>query len=169
MFFGGDLYGIIEKLDYLQTLGVNCLLLSPIFDARSNHKYDTGNYMEVDQMFGGNKALEALIAEADKRNMYVVLDGVFNHTGDDSYYFNKYGHYDSIGAYQSQASDFYDWYKFSHFPDRYDSWWGIDILPATIKTPLFSEFCERRKGGCRPLSQKRNRRLAAGCGRRIAG
>lgn len=52
MFFGGDLYGIIEKLDYLQTLGVNCLYLSPIFDARSNHKYDTGNYMEVDQMFG---------------------------------------------------------------------------------------------------------------------
>lgn len=147
MFFGGDLYGIIEKLDYLQTLGVNCLYLSPIFDARSNHKYDTGNYMEVDQMFGGNKALEALIAEADKRNMYVVLDGVFNHTGDDSYYFNKYGHYDSIGAYQSQASDFYDWYKFSHFPDRYDSWWGIDILPATNKNcPSFQNFVNGEKG-----------------------
>lgn len=128
-FFGGDLWGVAEKLDYLLSLGVNCIYLSPVFEAYSNHKYDTGNYMKVDAEFGGEEALSHLIRECKKRKIKIILDGVFNHTGADSLYFNKFGKYDSIGAYQSRKSPYYSWYDFQHFPDKYTSWWGIDILP----------------------------------------
>ena len=129
MFFGGDLYGIVEKLDYLKELGVSCLYLSPIFEAYSNHKYDTGNYMEVDSMFGSEEALDLLIIEAKKRDIHIIFDGVFNHTGADSIYFNKFGNYDSIGAYQSKDSKYYDWYNFRSFPNDYECWWDVKILP----------------------------------------
>ena len=128
-FFGGSLWGIIEKLDYLKSLSVNCIYLSPIFEAYSNHKYDTGNYREVDKMFGGREALDALLAACKARGIKVILDGVFNHTGDDSLYFNRYGKYPSVGAYQSEQSPYRDWYHFRRYPTQYESWWGIDILP----------------------------------------
>lgn len=128
-FFGGSLWGVIEKLDYLKSLSVNCIYLSPIFEAYSNHKYDTGNYREVDQMFGGREALDALLAECKARGIKVILDGVFNHTGDDSLYFNRYGKYPSVGAYQSEQSPYRDWYYFRRYPTQYESWWGIDVLP----------------------------------------
>ena len=128
-FFGGSLWGVIEKLDYLESLSVNCIYLSPIFKAYSNHKYDTGNYHEIDEMFGGREAFDALLAACKKRGIKVILDGVFNHTGDDSIYFNRYGKYDSLGAYQSEKSPYYEWYHFLRFPNQYESWWGIDILP----------------------------------------
>lgn len=132
MFFGGDLYGVAQKLDYIKSLGVSYIYLSPIFEARSNHKYDTGDYMKVDSMFGGDEALKLLIDEAKKRDIGIIIDGVFNHTGDDSVYFNKYGRYNSLGAYQSKKSKYHKWYYFRDFdnaPDDYDSWWNIDILP----------------------------------------
>ncbi len=129
IFFGGTLDGVTEKLDYIASLGVNTVYLSPIFEAYSNHKYDTGDYMTVDAMFGGNEALTRLIAEAKKRGIGILLDGVFNHTGSDSVYFNRKGRYPSVGAYQSKNSPYYDWYEFQHFPDRYTAWWGIPILP----------------------------------------
>ncbi len=129
MFFGGNLYGVAEKFDYLKSLSVNCIYLSPIFDAASNHKYDTGNYMAVDEMFGGEDALLHLLREAEKRDMRVILDGVFNHTGADSLYFNRYGNYDSVGAYQSKKSPYYEWFDFQKFPNKYTAWWGIEILP----------------------------------------
>ena len=100
-FFGGNLWGVAEKLEYLASLGVTTLYLSPVFKAYSNHKYDTGDYMQVDEMFGGEAALDHLIERAKQYGMRLILDGVFNHTGDDSRYFNRYGKYDSIGAYQS--------------------------------------------------------------------
>ena len=128
-FFGGTLWGILDKLDYLQSLGVGVLYLSPIFKAASNHKYDTGDYAEVDAQFGGEEALRALLAECKKRDIGVMLDGVFNHTGDDSRYFNRRGHYDAVGAYQSKESPFADWYYFKKFPDSYECWWNIEILP----------------------------------------
>ncbi len=128
-FFGGNLIGLAEKLDYLSELGVSVIYLCPIFKAYSNHKYDTGDYMQVDEMFGGDKALEELIHKAGKKGIKIILDGVFNHTGDDSIYFNKYGKYDSIGAYQSKDSMYSDWFSFKSFPDEYESWWGIPILP----------------------------------------
>ncbi len=129
VFFGGNLWGVAEKLDYLQKLGVKVIYLSPIFKAYSNHKYDTGDYMTVDPGFGGEAAFENLLAKASEYGMKVILDGVFNHTGDDSLYFNRYGTYDTVGAYQSEDSDYADWFKFRAFPDEYESWWGIPILP----------------------------------------
>ncbi len=128
-FFGGNLWGIIEKLDYLTSLGVTVLYLSPIFQAASNHKYDTGDYERVDAAFGGEAALEALIARAKEHGIRIILDGVFNHTGDDSRYFNRYGRYSELGAYQSKQSPYAEWYSFKAFPDDYECWWGVDILP----------------------------------------
>ena len=129
MFFGGNLYGVADKLDYIASLGVKCIYLSPVFEAYSNHKYDTGNYMKVDDAFGGDEALNLLVSEAKKRGIYIILDGVFNHTGADSLYFNKFGKYNSVGAYQSKKSKYFSWYSFQKFPDIYTSWWGINILP----------------------------------------
>ncbi len=128
-FYGGTLDGITDKLDYIQSLGANIIYLSPIFEAASNHKYDTGDYMTVDAMFGGDKALERLICECKRRGMKLILDGVFNHTGADSIYFNRYSRYDTLGAYQSEKSDYFSWYNFKEFPNKYDAWWGIEILP----------------------------------------
>lgn len=129
MFFGGDLYGVIEKLDYIKSLGVNCLYLSPVFEAYSNHKYDTSDYMSIDSMFGSEKALDELIKEAKKRDMHIILDGVFNHTGSDSIYFNQKGTYNSLGAYQSKESPYFEWYNFREHPDNYECWWDVKILP----------------------------------------
>ena len=128
-FFGGTLYGIIEKLDYIKSLGTTLIYLSPIFEAYSNHKYDTGDYMTVDAMFGGEEALKLLISEAERRGIGIILDGVFNHTGSDSIYFNKNGRYDTVGAYQSVNSPYYSWFDFQKHPDKYTCWWGIEILP----------------------------------------
>lgn len=132
VFFGGDLYGVIEKLDYIKSLGVNCIYLSPIFEAYSNHKYDTANYMKVDSMFGSDEALDSLIIEAKRRGIHIILDGVFNHTGSDSVYFNKKGKYDTVGAYQSKDSEFYDWYNFRKYPNDYECWWNVEILPRVM-------------------------------------
>ena len=129
VFFGGNLWGVIEKLDYLESLGVGIIYLSPVFKAYSNHKYDTGNYHEIDGMFGGEEAFDKLIAEADKRGIRIILDGVFNHTGDDSLYFDKYGKYGGTGAYTNPDSEYRSWYTFKRYPRAYESWWGIDILP----------------------------------------
>jgi len=131
-FFGGDLYGVAEKLDYIKSLGVSCIYLSPIFEAYSNHKYDTANYMQVDSMFGSDEALDYLISEAKKRNIHIILDGVFNHTGSDSVYFNKKGTYHEKGAYQSKHSKYYKWYNFKDYPDKYECWWNIEILPRVM-------------------------------------
>ena len=128
-FFGGTLYGVIEKLDYLKSLGTTIIYLSPIFEAYSNHKYDTGDYMKVDDMFGGEKALVLLIKEAKKRGIEIILDGVFNHTGADSRYFNRFGKYNDVGAFQSSDSQYFEWYEFQKFPNKYTCWWGIEILP----------------------------------------
>lgn len=129
VFFGGDLYGIAANLDYIASLGTSILYLSPVFDAATNHKYDTADYLSVDDMFGGDEALRFLCDEAKKWGIRVILDGVFNHTGSDSIYFNKEGHYDSVGAYQSPDSPYADWYTFRKFPDDYECWWGVKILP----------------------------------------
>ncbi|MBQ8882440.1 MAG: glycoside hydrolase family 13 protein [Clostridia bacterium] len=145
--FGGNLYGIIEKLDYLKSLSVKCIYLNPIFDAASNHKYDTANYRRVDADFGGNEALAMLIKEAKARGMEIILDGVFSHTGEDSIYFNRYGHYDSVGAYQSKESPYYEWYDFIDYPEDYTSWWGIKLLPCVKENnPSYNEFINGEEG-----------------------
>lgn len=145
VFFGGDLYGVIEKLDYIASLGTKNIYLSPVFDAYSNHKYDGGDYLTVDPMFGGDEALRELCEAARARGINIILDGVFNHTGDDSVYFNKYGRYDSVGAYQSEDSPYRSWYSFGDTKDDYESWWGIKILPRVDSSHSdFQRFiCDR--------------------------
>ncbi len=128
-FYGGTLYGIIDKLDYIKSLGTTAIYLSPIFTSVSNHKYDTGDYMNVDPGFGGEKALLNLIDACKERDIELILDGVFNHTGSDSIYFNRNNRFKSLGAYQSKESPYFSWYDFRCHPNSYASWWGIDILP----------------------------------------
>ena len=140
-FFGGDLRGVINKLDYLASLGVGCIYLNPIFEAHSNHKYDTGDYLRVDPMYGDDETLRELCAEAKKRGISVMLDGVFSHTGADSVYFNRYGRYPSEGAYQSPVSPYFDWYTFFSYPDGYKSWWGFEALPEVREDePSYREY-----------------------------
>ena len=129
-FFGGNLAGIVEKLDYLETLGVTTLYLCPIFEADSNHRYNTGDYEKIDPMLGTEEDFKTLCDEAHRRGMRVMLDGVFNHTGNNSRYFNALGQYPTLGAAQSKDSPYYDWYHFHTWPTTYDSWWGIHTLPA---------------------------------------
>lgn len=128
-YFGGDLNGIEQKLGYLKSLGVTCIYLNPIFEAQSNHRYDTADYEKIDSMLGTEKDFKSLCESAKKLGIRIMLDGVFSHTGDDSRYFNRYSRYGSLGAYQSKESPYYGWYKFNKWPDDYESWWGIEILP----------------------------------------
>ena len=147
--FGGNLWGVAEKLDYLASLGVKVIYLSPIFEAYSNHKYDTGDYMTVDGGFGGEPALDNLIQKANEHGMKIILDGVFNHTGDDSRYFNRYGLYPTEGAAQVKDSPYHNWYHFRKFPDEYESWWGIPILPKLNHTnPTCRSYFTGEDGVC---------------------
>lgn len=129
-FYGGNLKGVIEKLEYLKNLGVNIIYLNPIFEASSNHKYDTADYKTIDPMFGDENIFKELCHKAERLGIKIILDGVFNHTGSDSIYFNKFGNYSSLGAYQSKSSTYYKWYIFSEYPDKYECWWGIDNHPS---------------------------------------
>ncbi len=127
--YGGNLKGIINKLDYFEDLGVDIIYLSPIFEAEGHHKYNVGDYEKIAADFGDMEIFKLLISEIKKRDMHIILDGVFNHSGSNSKYFNKYGNYDSLGAYQSKDSKYYSWYKFIDFPDKYECWNNIDTLP----------------------------------------
>lgn len=128
VFFGGNLWGIAEKLDYLKSLNIGVIYLSPIFEARSNHKYDIGNYLNIDSGFGGNVAFDNLLNKAKELGIKVILDGVFNHTGADSLYFDRNGSYGGKGAYGNPESKYRTWYSFRD-DGEYDCWWGIKILP----------------------------------------
>lgn len=152
-FFGGSLQGIIEKLDYLHELGVSILYLNPIFTARSNHRYDTGDYEHVDPLLGTNTDLMALCREADHRQIKIILDGVFSHTGADSRYFNKLGRYPETGAYQEMngqgLSPYLSWYTFHQKGSEmyYDSWWGFPDLPNVGEHDLsFREYITGEHG-----------------------
>lgn len=127
--FGGDLEGIRGRLPQLKELGVTVVYLNPIFEAASNHRYNTADYLTVDPALGTNDDFMRLAEEARAMGIRIILDGVFSHTGDDSIYFDRYGKYEGAGAYESKDSPYYSWYRFSEYPDKYDSWWGFDTLP----------------------------------------
>jgi len=129
-FFGGNLKGIAEKLDYLKSLNIDVIYLNPIFKAYSNHRYDCGDYERIDETLGTQADFEDLCAKARAKNIRIILDGVFSHTGSNSKYFNKDGEYETLGAYQSVQSPYYEWYSFESFPDKYDCWWGVWSLPC---------------------------------------
>ena len=146
-YYGGDLAGIQKKLPYLKKLGVNCIYLNPIFEAHSNHRYNTANYMKIDPLLGTDKDLKNLVEAAKKLGIHIILDGVFSHTGDDSIYFNKYNRYDDLGAYQSDESPYRSWYDFGETKDDYESWWGISTLPETQENdPHFTKYITGEKG-----------------------
>ena len=128
-FYGGTLKGIERALPYLKALGVSCLYLNPIVEARSNHRYDASDYRKVDPILGTNEDFEHLCRAAEETGIRIMLDGVFSHTGADSVYFNRYGSYPGRGACQGEDSPYYDWYEFRRFPDDYRCWWGFKDLP----------------------------------------
>lgn len=128
-FFGGNLAGIRAKLPYLKELGIRAIYLNPVFASPSNHRYDTSDYHTIDPMLGTNEEMEKLCDEAHEAGIALLLDGVFSHTGADSKYFNKYGTFDSVGAYQSPDSPYAKWYTFTSYPMEYESWWGFGELP----------------------------------------
>ncbi|WP_297430156.1 glycoside hydrolase family 13 protein [Clostridium sp.] len=128
-FYGGNLKGIIKKLDYIKSLGVSIIQLSPIFKSPSCHKYDTGDYEVVDEMFGTNDEFKELCEAAKRKGIRIILDVVLSYTSSDSKYFNKLGSFDAVGAYNSPNSKYYDWYKFIKYPSNYESWWGISERP----------------------------------------
>ena len=147
-FFGGSLKGVIEKLDYIKSLGVDIIYLNPIFEASSNHKYDTGDYFKIDPMYGDDSILKELIEKAKQKDINIILDGVFSHTGDDSIYFNKFSNYPNKGAYQGEESPYYNWFTFNKFPDDYKCWWGIDSLPEADKdNASYRDFLFSKKNG----------------------
>ena len=129
-FFGGSLAGITEKLPYLKSLGVETLYFNPIFEGAENHRYGTGDYEKIDPMLGDLEDFTNLCRRAHGLGMHILLDGVFNHSGFVSRYFNGDGSYPDLGAHQSPESPYFNWFCFQHWPDRYDSWWGIYSLPA---------------------------------------
>ncbi len=146
-FFGGNLKGVEQKLDYLKELGVTCIYLNPIFESASNHRYDTSDYEKIDSLLGTEKDFTSLCSAAKKCGIHIILDGVFSHTGDDSKYFNKYKNYGNGGAYNSEKSPYYKWYKFKNWPDDYDSWWGIKILPEVKEDcPEYLEYITGENG-----------------------
>ncbi|MCB8961571.1 MAG: alpha amylase N-terminal ig-like domain-containing protein, partial [Ardenticatenales bacterium] len=157
-FYGGDLQGVADELDYLQSLGVTAIYFNPIFASPSNHKYDTADYSVISADFGDLAVFQALIDEAHSRGMHVILDGVFNHTSSDSSYFDRYSRFDAAGnetsagigtndgsgACESPASPYRDWYYFTDVAPGtgtcagsdgspngavYESWFGFDSLP----------------------------------------
>ena len=129
-FFGGSLAGITEKLDYLKSLSVSTIYLNPIFEADSNHRYNTADYRAIDPMLGSEEDFRTLCREAHARDIRIILDGVFNHTGSNSRYFNAEGFYPEPGAAQSTESPYFSWYSFHPWPTDYDAWWGVHTLPA---------------------------------------
>ena len=148
-FFGGDLAGIIEKLDYIKALGANTIYLTPIFKAASNHKYDTADYLAVDPGFGTNADFTRLCAEAAKRSIRVLPDASLNHTGADSVYFDRFGNYKSGGAFEggkpNPNSPYADWYSFDSTqtePDKqFKGWVGVADLPELNKaSKSFRQF-----------------------------
>ncbi len=139
-FFGGDLQGVRDKLDYLEDLGVTAIYLNPIFMSPSNHLYDTSDYFRIDPYFGSMGTFQSLVNQAAARGIHIILDGVFNHTSSDSIYFDRDSRYPKVGAYESQESRYYDWYTFYAWPDSYNSWWGFDTLPVLTEIEEVRDF-----------------------------
>lgn len=140
-FFGGNLQGIKEKLGYLKKMGISVLYLNPVFESESNHHYDTGDYHKIDPILGTKEDFRELIEAAKEQGIRIIIDGVFSHTGSNSRYFNRAGAYDTVGAFQSKESPYYDWYNFRNFPYEYDSWWNFNTLPNVKETtPSYMDF-----------------------------
>lgn len=131
-FFGGDFAGIIEKIPYIANLGVDIVYLNPIVRSQSTHRYDAADYFQPDPYLGTVEELKHMIEEFHKYGIRVIFDAVFNHTGNDSIYFNQYGTYDSVGAYQSEDSPYKDMYERDK-EGKFIGWWNYRNLPVCNK------------------------------------
>lgn len=147
-FYGGNFAGIKEKIPYLKELGVNALYLNPIFEARSNHRYDTADYLKVDGILGTETEFSELLEILHNEGFHVILDGVFSHVGRNSRYFNYDGTYgEDVGAYQNIHSRYFPWFTFTSYPNDYRSWWGVKDLPEVDKdNEEFQEFIYGKDG-----------------------
>ena len=116
-------------MPYLKDLGVTILYLNPIFEAASNHRYDTSDYLKIDPVLGTREDFEELVETAKNQGICIILDGVFNHTGNNSRYFDRFGEYGACGAYANPDSPYRDWYCWQAGGEKYEAWWGIEILP----------------------------------------
>lgn len=159
-FYGGTLDGIRGDLRRLADMGVTVIYLNPIFEARSSHRYDTADFMHVDAMLGDEEGFSRLCREAGELGISIVLDGVFNHVGADSRYFNRYETYPEPGAWQAHeaeiaaggpeagkaVSPYADWFTFND-DGTYEAWWGVDDLPAVNETnPGYQNFITGPEG-----------------------
>ena len=137
-FYGGNLEGIMESLPYIKSLGVSIIYLSPIVLSQSNHRYDASDYSVVDTYVGSNDDLKRLCDKAHSMDIKIVLDAVFNHTGNDSKYFNQYGNFNELGAYQSDKSKYYSFYRKHYYNNNtyFDYWWGMKNLPVCDSNSL---------------------------------
>lgn len=131
-FFGGDLAGIIAKLDYLAEIGVSCVYLTPIFTARTNHRYDTVDYFRIDERLGDEADLRRLVGEAGERGIRIVLDGVFNHCSKEAGYFRL--------AQADRTSATYRWFDFREWPGEYAGWVDVPYLPEFVECPEVEAF-----------------------------
>ena len=139
--YGGTLEGIKNKLPYLNELGITVIYLNPVFEAASVHRYDTADFMKIDPGLGDEASFKALCDAASEYGIRIILDGVFNHTGRDSKYFNAFGNYGTLGAAQSKDSEYYKWFSFENWPDKYDCWWGVKDLPNVNENePSYREY-----------------------------
>lgn len=141
-FYGGNLAGIKKQIPYLKKLRVTVLYLNPIFTATSNHRYDTNDFLQIDPMLGDESSFKELINELHANGIHLILDGVFNHVGEDSRYFNAHQLYGKdTGATQNKNSPYYDWFYFTKYPTDYKSWWGVKNLPEVNKNnPFYQQF-----------------------------
>ena len=146
-FFGGNLQGIISKLPYLAELNVRTIYLNPVFKAYSNHKYDTEDYEQIDPMFGTEEDFKELCDKADKLNISVILDGVFNHVGSTSKYFNRGNKYGEGGAYNDVKSPYRNWFNFND-DNSYECWWNFQTLPRINAESKDAQkyFCAKEDG-----------------------
>ncbi|PZR96613.1 MAG: hypothetical protein DLM69_10760 [Candidatus Chloroheliales bacterium] len=131
-FYGGDLRGVIGKLDYLKALGITCIYFTPIFASPTNHRYDALDYLKIDPRLGTEDDLRELIARAGERGIRILLDGVFNHCSKDSIYLTA--------ARADKLSPYYRWFNFSNWPDEWVGWVGVKTMPEFVECPEVEEF-----------------------------
>lgn len=151
-FYGGDLDGIIQKLDYIRALGANVIYLTPIFQAPSNHKYDTADYLSIDESLGTLDTFKKLVAESKKRGIRIILDTSLNHCGSDSLYMDRYGKYHSSGAFENETihtnSPYYEWFEWNReakSPDRMYGQWANPTLAKLREVDSYKQFAYRDK------------------------
>jgi glycosidase len=138
-YFGGDLKGVTQSLQQLQSLGFNTIYLNPIFWSKSNHGYDTADYKQINPHLGTLKDFMVLVQQAHALGMHIILDGVFNHMSSDSPFFDRYHHYSTVGACESTSSSYRSWFTFanSHVPcttGDYSGWFNFDTIPVLTKS-----------------------------------